>query len=132
MGTAIKRSRPIPGDGQPVTLFFDAATHDLVRIERVMPTSIEEVRYRDYRDVDGVRLPFLVETDDHDEDVETLRIARYDLHASLPSAAFHAPVAPHDWSMAAGPVTVPFDLRNGVLTIEAKLNGQGPYRFIFE
>jgi hypothetical protein len=122
----------IPSDGQAATLFFDAATLDLARIERVMPTSIEETRYGDYRDVDGVRLPFLIETDDHDEDVETLRVARYDLHAPPQANAFRAPSAPHDWSMARGPVTVPLDLRNGVLTIEAKVNGQGPYRFIFD
>jgi hypothetical protein len=45
----------VPVGGQPVTLSFDAVTLDLVRAERVMPISVQETRFADYRDVDGVR-----------------------------------------------------------------------------
>jgi len=34
--------------------------------------------------------------------------------------------------LSARSVTVPFDLRNGALTIEAEIDGQGPFRFIFD
>ncbi len=122
----------VPRDGQAVTLFFDADSLDLVRSERAMPTSIARTRYGDWRSVDGVRLPFSIENDDGDEDVAVLRVTRYALNATPDATTFTMPIAPHDWSMAEASVTVPMDLRNGVLTIAARVNGQGPYRFILD
>ena len=131
-GVAVATLTAVPVGGQAITLSFDAATFDLVLTERVMPTSVQQSRYGDYRVVDGLRLPFTIATDDHDEDVETLAIDRYDLLVAPTAGQFAPPSAPRDWTLATPSVTVPFDLRTGKLTIEAKLNGQGPFLFIFD
>lgn len=124
----------IPRGGQPVTLTFAASTLDLVRSERVMPTSVERTRYEDQQVVDGVRLPFTITTTDVDGDGNdsVLHVDRYELHATADATAFGRPAAPPDWTLRGPSTTVPLDLRNGVLTIAATVNGRGPFRFILD
>lgn len=131
-GVPVATLTAVPIGGQAVTLSFDPTTFDLVHSERVMPISVQQRRYADYRVDEGMRLPHAITTDDHDEDVETLTIDRYDLHVAPSSGQFAPLSAPRDWTLATPSVTVPFGLRTGKLTIEAKLNGQGPFLFIFD
>ena len=121
----------VPSGGQAIELWFDPSTLDLVRTERVMPTSVVQTRYSDYRVVDGLRIPFTTEADEHDDNVETIHVTRVDPHARLTHDTFEQPAMPNDWSFADGPTTVPIDFRNGVLTIAATVNGKS-YRFIFD
>ncbi len=109
-------------------LWFDRRTRDLVRIVKTTPTTTETTAYDDFRDVAGVRLPFAIEVES-DGDASSIRIARYDVRST---ATFAAPTMPDDTRIGASPVTLPLDLANGVLTIEARIDGHGPFRFVFD
>ena len=122
----------VPRDGEPMQLSFDARTRDLVRIVRTRPTSVETTTLADYRDVDGLRLPFAIETTDTDGNTSSTRVARYERLARAAADQFAPPRNPDDTRIGTRPVTIPLDLRNGELTIEARLDGHGPYRFILD
>ena len=47
-----------PDGGDPVTLWFDARTHLLVRTEQKQGADTATTSFDDWRDVDGVKLPF--------------------------------------------------------------------------
>jgi predicted aspartyl protease len=86
-----------------------------------MPISTLTVRYRDYRLVSGVRLPFTIEAHDSgSSDVELVRVARWIRQDRFDSAAFTAPKAPDDTTLA-GETTVPLET-DGLITVEARLN----------
>jgi len=122
----------VPRGGEPMTLSFDAATRDLVRIVRTRPTSLETTTLTDYREVDGLRLPFTIATTDSDGNASTTTVARYERLARATADLFVPPRTPDDTRIGTRPVTIPLDLADGVLTIEARLDGRGPYRFILD
>lgn len=116
--------------GQALELWFDATTHLLDRTVRTMPISVQTVRYRDYRAVAGLRVPFTIESHDAASDsVETMRVDRWSLVKQLESAAFAAPTPPDDTTLD-GETTVPMEL-SGFPTVEARLNGRS-FHFILD
>lgn len=122
----------VPRGGEAMDLAFDATTRELVKIVRTLPTSVEETTLGDYRDVDGLRLPFAIDVVDSDGNASSARVARYERQVHVPRDQFDAPRMPDDTRIGAPAVTFPLDLTDGVLTIEARLNGRGPYRFILD
>jgi predicted aspartyl protease len=118
-----------PRGGQPVELWFDAE-HRLVRTVRTMPISVQTVRYADHRRVQGVVLPFAIETrDSGSSDVERVQVAGWSVSARAPRGAFDAPQPPDDTTLA-GETTVPLEI-DGLVTVEARLNGR-PFHFILD
>jgi predicted aspartyl protease len=120
----------VPRGGQRVQLWLDAATYALDRTIRTMPISTLTVRYGDYRLVSGVRLPFTIESrDSGSSDLELVRVARWIAQDRVDGAAFAAPTAPDDTTLA-GETTVPLET-DGLITVEAKLNGRA-FDFILD
>jgi len=81
-----------------VTLFFDVATGLLLRERTTTTTSFvplqAQVDYEDYRNVDGVMLPFLIRSSDgspFDTSVKVFTTVRHDV--DVDDSIFERPVA---------------------------------------
>jgi len=123
-----------PVGGFPIDIWIDTRTN-LIRREVVhVPGGRDSVAdMSDYRHVGDVVLPFSTRTAANGNIVET-RVsavainANVEKHIAMPAK----PVA--DFSIAGGraATTIPFDLINNHLYVNVKLNGKGPFRFIFD
>jgi hypothetical protein len=85
--------------GSHRTLYFDPATHLLAGVELDESGerghgAIARRWYRDYRAVNGIRLPFTEDRWVGGERVMQLSITRYDVNAGVPDAMFRRPEAP--------------------------------------
>jgi hypothetical protein len=120
-----------PPNGQSVELWFDLATGFLSRTVRIMPTTVETVSYANYRQVDGVFLPYRIITDEGTGDVDTVEVSAYHLNPSVDDRTFEPPRTRNDTTVANGKVSIPVEIGN-YITIEAKLNGKGPFAFLFD
>jgi hypothetical protein len=120
-----------PVHGQPVQLWFDSVTRLLARTVRTMPTSVEITTYSDYRPVLGVLLPYKMATDDGAGNLDVFDVSDYRVDSTISDETFQAPRTPDDTTVTGGEATVPIEV-NGFVTLEARLNGQGPFAFILD
>src|SRR5262249_17062295 len=95
-GHAYQRIDATPQGGRTVTLWIDPATHRPDRALYASPFLIATERYGDYRDVDGLQLPFHITHsrtnlagNGDGESVET--IERYQLLTSVPQGKLQRP-----------------------------------------
>jgi hypothetical protein len=130
-GKTYETIRVTPAQGQAVELWFDSVTGLLARTVRTMPTTIETAAYTDYRTVNGVLLPYKITTDDGPGDLDAFDISDYQVNPAIRDETFQAPRTPDDTTVAGGEVTVPIEV-NGYVTLEARLNGHGPFAFILD
>jgi predicted aspartyl protease len=130
-GTTYAVVTATPVHGQPIELWFDPATGFLARSVRVMPTTVQTDNYTNYKRVEGLVLPYRIVTDDGTGDLDAVEISEYRLNPSVDDRTFQPPHAPDDTTVANGKVTIPVEIGNYV-TIEAKINGQGPFAFLFD
>ena len=119
-----------PPGGQPVELWFDRQTHLLARTVRSWPTTIIVDRFEDYRPALGVVLPFrLIRSDGEGHDEDRLEARQY-ASATTIQKSFMRPPAPRDTHLAR-PTRMSVDTSSFV-TVEARLNGAGPFEFILD
>jgi hypothetical protein len=125
--------RSTPKGGRAFDIWVDVATN---RIDRTVEKTSMDTRttfFSDYRDVQGVLLPFAART--------TNGLVQYDQRVALDAvelnvpidAARFAPPAPPaaDFTIADGTSTVlPFELLNNHIYLDVKLNGRGPFRVL--
>jgi len=112
----------VPG-GKGFTLWINRGTGLLARIEGSSAKQLS-----DYRLVNGVMLPF-VETKLAGNDKLIITYASRTLRSHLDSAGFAIPFR-KDYEMpASGEVTVP--AKDGLI-FEAKINGKGPFKALFD
>jgi hypothetical protein len=130
-GSAYAVVTATPPHGQPVELWFDAANGFLSRTVRVMPTTVQTVSYANYKQVAGVLLPHRIVTDEGTGDLDTVEISGYQLDPAITDRTFEPPHTPDDTTVANGKVTLPVEIGTYVC-LEAKLNGQGPFAFLFD
>ena len=130
-GTSFAVVTATPLHGQGVELWFDPATALLARSIRIMPTTVERVSYTNYRDVEGLQLPSRISTDEGTGDIDTLDISEYHINSAIDNQIFQPPLTPNDTIVANGEATVPVEI-GYFITLEAKLNGQGPFAFLFD
>jgi hypothetical protein len=129
--------RVTPIGGKPFEAWFDAATHLLARtVEAQGPQTITTF-FSDYRPVDGVRIAGKVVVDDGTgvqfRQNMTLKSAAF--VPARPLSAYAAPVvALTDGHIAnpSGRTTVPFQLLNNHIYLPVKVDGKGPFLFIFD
>jgi hypothetical protein len=118
-----------PRGGEPVELWFDAATGELARsVEQDWFYKVE-TRYADYRAVAGRRLPFsIVRSDGNNE--ERITIDTYRLLRRAPADSYAAPRQPDDLTIPAAGTTVAATAFPQ-LEIAASINGR-PMHFLFD
>ena len=91
--------RATTADNKRERLFFDAQTGLLVRRLSLLPTMIgvipEQVDYDDYRDVDGVKMPFTIKISALDQNyAATIKFTEIKLNVPVDDAKFNKPAAP--------------------------------------
>ncbi|MEQ7874327.1 aspartyl protease family protein [Sphingomonas sp. ASV193] len=119
-----------PPAGQPVELWFDREKHWLAKIVRRGALETDITRFGDYRRVDGQWLPFTIsQSSDASADVTRIALIAYRWKRATP-ATFEPPTTPQDYDLdAATPVPAGF---GAFVTVDAELNGKGPFRFIID
>jgi hypothetical protein len=129
-----------PEGGDPVTLWFDAQTHLLARAVQKQGSDTATTTFDDWRDVDGVKLPFHSISDLTDTAGRTDARNRSETHAQRIAA--NVAIADTDFAMpkmaptahidAAGGITrIPFELVNNHIYANGTLDGK-PARFLVD
>ncbi|MBC8647859.1 MAG: MBL fold metallo-hydrolase [Thermoanaerobaculia bacterium] len=83
-------------DGTLLTLYFDAGTHLLRKVETLSDTAVlgdtlNEQIYADYRAVDGVKVPFRLTVRNARQVTQEMAYSTIDLNAAPDAAAFQLP-----------------------------------------
>ena len=126
-----------PVGGKPFEAWFDASTHLLARTIENQSFQTLTTDFADYRDVGGVKVAGLETIDDGSgpQYVQKLTIRSVARGPALP-ASYYAPPAwrPTDARIATaeGRVTVPIQVLNNHVYLPVKVNGKGPFLFIFD
>lgn len=124
-----------PAQAAPVELWFDAARCELART--VHHEGAEEVvtTLSDYRQVEGVAVPFLVQVHRRDPRNDTRqRVTGARLLRELAAGEFEAPATPTADAKFTGPerrAELPFDLLNQHVYIRAEIDGK-PVRMLVD
>lgn len=135
-----QRLEATPPNGRAITLWIDPSTHRLDRATWQSSFLSASASYTDYRDVDGVRLPFrivagAVTAGGGQDNASTDIVDRYRWLDRVPADALARPDGKvRDVSMAddARTTTVPMRLEGGFLLVEASIDGKGPMPFILD
>jgi len=125
-----------PEGGRPFDFWIN---RDTGLIERLVEPEAVETRtetYSDYRDVQGVKVPFRVQTtrstDVRTDEFVTVSLLEWDV--PIEGIEFAPGVlATSDFRFPEGrrSVTVPVEIHNGHVYLRAKLNGKGPFLLLF-
>ena len=126
--------RITPQGGRPFDVWIDAATylfdHTVEKAEMDTRTSY----FSDYRDVNGVKVPFSERTTNGDAKYDQfVTMQKIEFNQPVEEAQFHMPAPPPpDFTIADGKTstTVPFKLINNHIYLDVKLNGKGPFRVL--
>ncbi|MEO8669822.1 MAG: aspartyl protease family protein [Tahibacter sp.] len=121
-----------PLDGDPLTLWFDASTHRLACIVRRRGNDISTTTLDDYREVNGLWLPFRTTTDRADssglvDSRQRMQILLDHITPNIPTTdnAFDAPTmnAGARIDDPAGITTIRFDLVNNHIYVDGTVDG---------
>ncbi|HEY3814811.1 MAG TPA: aspartyl protease family protein [Caulobacteraceae bacterium] len=126
-----------PRRGERFDAWFDADSHQLVRIAEGRLFFHFKETYEDYRPERGVVLPHKIIDDvglgEGGIETTTLKAARFG--PRVPLSTYACPTAPPAGASIAGgaaSTTVPFRLLNNHVYVQAMVNGKGPYTFILD
>lgn len=129
-----------PDGGDPVTLWFDAGTHLLARTQQKQGADTATTSYDDWREVDGIRLPFHTVTTltdgagrSDERNRSEVKVARSALNVAVADADFAMPAmtATARIDAPAGVTRVPFDLVNNHIYANGAIDGK-PARFLVD
>ena len=126
-----------PKGGKPFEAWFDTGTHFLAKIvEKAGPQTVITT-LSDYGNEDGVKLPhkILVDTGAGAQYVQTVKVTKVTFLGAQPDSAFAMPkTVVTDFAIAGGAAstTIPVQIVNNHIYGEAKVNGKGPFVFIFD
>jgi len=127
-GRAFHVLRITPEGGRAFDLWIDASTYLIDRHVEKGATETRTDTFSDYRDVAGLRLPFAYRSTNGDARYDQFgRVEKVDVNPETSDAVFAAPPPPAaDFRIAGGKTstTVPFELVNNHIYLEAKLNGR--------
>ena len=126
--------RITPAQGRPYDLWVDAATQLFDRTVEKSSIETRTTYFSDYRTVSGVRVPFHIRSTNGDEKYDQIvDVEAVDFDRPIEEARYAVPAPPPpDFELAAGKTatTVPFELINNHIYIDATLNGQGPFHLL--
>jgi hypothetical protein len=125
-----------PKGGETFDAWFNVKTHLLERVIELQGTALTTTNFSDYRVSDGVMLPhkWLISTGNAKYDqTQTLTNAMF-LPAQEETAYVAPKVSVKDFSIAGGApeASFPFELLNNHIYALVKIEGKGPYKFIFD
>jgi hypothetical protein len=129
-----------PAGGDAVTLWFEADTHLLARTVQKQGADTATTVFDDWREVDGIRVPFHSTSDLTDAAGRTdprnrseVRLERVVLNQAIADADFAMPVmvATAHIETAGGVARVPFELFSNHIYVDGSLDGK-PARFLVD
>jgi hypothetical protein len=126
-GTSYDTIQITPEGGRPFTLWIDSRTHLIMRDVERGAEEIDTTTYSDYRWVQGIRLPFTVQSDDDNAS----HLTSVEINGSFAQDAFSIPPAP-ETDIAGHAVTVPMRVVDAKILVPVYLNGQGPFDAEFD
>lgn len=126
--------RITPEGGRPFDMWIDASTY---LIDHTVEKGDIETRtnyFSDYRTVNGVKIAFSGRSTNGDTKYDQLiTIEKVEFNTPVQEAMFQMPAPPPpDFAIEGGKTstTIPFDLVNNHIYVQAKLNGKGPFRLL--
>lgn len=134
-GVTYRRIDVTPAKGRTVTLWIGGRHDQIARTVMRRSFQFQTVQYGDYREVQGVMLPFRIVSSlgaHAQPQVET--IARYRLLTSVPGRSLERPAnRANDVQIPAGGTRIPLVVSpSGKFLVEAKIDGQGPFPFVLD
>lgn len=139
-GQTYQRIEATPAGGRAVTLWITPTTHLLDRAVYASSFLIATARYGDYREVNGLRLPFRISSSSanlagNSDGESTDTVGQYHLLTSAPTTALQRPEGKvRDVSMANGArdAITPMQLEGGILLVDVSINGKPAMPFILD
>ncbi len=124
-----------PGSPVPFELWFDQTTHLPAQAHYVNGFTTSTVSFSDYQRVDGLNFAYGGHTESSDGNNADTKVTRVTFDPPGAAAALDRPqTEPNDFSIQNGKTstTVPIALGENHVYLDVRLNGKGPYRFIFD
>ena len=126
-----------PPEGNSFEAEFDPVTKLLSSVRQTLTFgTTQETHYSDYQRRGGLLTPTRIDTVTNDDPstLETMRLTSLRMAAVQPASRYSMPgVRPSDWTLPpSGKVTVPFQLLNNHVILNAKVNGKGPFPFLLD
>lgn len=117
----------LPAGGKKSTIFFDPRSFMIVKEQHLDDDVLVTTTYSDYRMVDGTPFPFhTVTTNGNSRYDITGQVTQLQNNVSIPPSLFAKPLGSKNFgfvSPGAMAATVPFDLDDGEIGLEVKING---------
>ena len=126
-----------PRNGKPFEAWFDTRTGLLLKtVENRQPLTVTTTM-SDYRPIDGVMLPFQVTVDSGlgQKYLRTITLTGAQFAGQQPDSVYAPPKMTFaDFSFAGGvrQTVIPFHLVNNHIHGTARVNGRGPFEFLFD
>jgi hypothetical protein len=123
-----------PAGGLPTDAYFDPRSHLLSRIvTKYSPTLSFETDFSDYRTVDGVAIPYSVASSDSNGNSSLTTDVGVETDVDVAGRFTMPATVPADFTIAGGEsTTFPIALINNHIYLAARVDGRGPYRFVFD
>jgi hypothetical protein len=126
----------VPEGGRRLEIWLDAETHLTARIVDAEANVVTTTYLTDYREVEGLLIPFGFRSSTGEAKYDTMvEVNTVRVNPELPPDAFDIPrVVVDDFSIAGGATstTIPFDLLNNHIYVEARVNGTETGRFLVD
>jgi hypothetical protein len=126
--------RMTPRGGRAFDLWIDAKTYLLDRIVEKTAMETRTIYLSDYREISGVKIAYLSRSTNGEARYDQLiTVQSVELNAPLNDEIFRMPgPPPPDFAISGGQssTTVPFELLNNHIYVQATLNGKGPFRLL--
>lgn len=124
-----------PQHGKPFEAWFDTGTHLLAKTVENQAGRTVVTTLSDYAPEDGVKIPHkvIVDIGVGAKYVQTMKVTKVTFLAAQPDSVFAMPKSVvNDFALVGGATTIPVQIINNHIYGEAKVNGQGPFVFIFD
>jgi hypothetical protein len=126
----------VPKNGGTFDAWFDTGTHLLYRIEEKIGSLTNDSTYTDYKTYGGAMIATrLHQVASDGKNAQDMTLTAASFGTAQPDAFYAMPkVELNDFSIAGGAMetTFPFQLVNNHIYADVKINGKGPYTFIFD
>lgn len=123
-----------PPGGTALDLWIDEATNRIAKIEGRIGLVTSTTTYSDYRNVEGIWIPFHSTNMDSNGNGSEITLASAMLNVPGVDAAMRIPASDaHDFSISGGDsTTTPIRIVNNHIYAQVYIDGKGPYTFIFD
>jgi hypothetical protein len=126
-----------PKGGKPFEAWFDTGTHYLAKVIEKQGAQTVTTTLMNYGPEDGIKLPHktMIDSGVGAQYIQTITVTKVTFLGAQPDSAFAMPkTVVTDFSIAGGApsTTIPVSIVNNHIYGEAKVNGKGPFIFIYD